>query len=292
MFSNAEILERNHRLHGAISSEPKFQLGNYDIHIEYLLYHHEQEPFRTGDHTHHFWELSFLCHGAVNYHLLQDTKNVPLTTGDNQYVLIPPFRKHYRENTLPDALILGFMLTVTGRTPEGDRRFLQRARELEFRLTGSALAEAAELQQHLSESAKPLDQETTISRIKLLLLSIFRENFGELFEAVSPPKHRNPVWLAENHIAENLSRPLPVDELARLCGLSRRHFYRCFESEYGMPVNEFIRRRRIRQAAHELQHTKRPLKEIAADAGFHNLSYFTRQFRKAYSTTPAQFRKN
>ncbi len=291
MLTDAEILERNHRLMQAVHAEPELRIGGYEFRIEYLLYHREKDAFRTGIHLHHFWELSFLCHGAVDYHLTREDKSVPLAAGDNRYVLIPPFRKHCRENVLPEALILGFMLTVTGRTPEEERRFLKRAAELEFRPAGSARPEAAELQRHLAQEAEPLDAEITAGRIRLLLLAIFGENFGDLFAGAPQRQRRNPVWLAGHHIGENLICPLPADELARLCGLSRRHFYRCFEAEYGMPVNEFIRRRRLRQAARELRETQRPLKEIAADAGFRNLSYFTRQFRKLYSVPPGRFRQ-
>ena len=169
------------------------------------------------------------------------------------------------------------MLTVSGAAPEDDRRFLEAVRKRKYSLLGSRGREAAEVQELL--------------RLRLLLVAIFRENFPDLFRALpgGMPKH-NPVWLAETLISEQLRTPFRVEELARRCGLSRRHFYRCFEAEYGMPVNEFIRRKRLLQAAHDLLHTEHPLKEIADDAGFRNMSYFIRQFRRVYSVTPGQYR--
>lgn len=293
MLPEEELIERNNRLRNAVLQKREIQFGNYNIHLEYFIYYLEKNPAETCIHTHHFWELSFLYQGEIDYHILKDERKASLQAGDGQYVLIPPYQKHFRKNTCPNALILGFMLAVNGTTPEDDRRLLEEVRKRNYCLQGSTGTESLELQQLLAHSPDVLDAEESGLRLQLLLLSIFRENFRDLFRQSPPaPPKRNPLWLAETLISENLKHPFTAEELACRCGLSRRHFYRCFESEYGMPVNEFIRRRRLLQAAHDLSYTDHPLKEIADDAGFRNMSYFIRQFRKLYSVTPGQFRRN
>jgi AraC-like DNA-binding protein len=58
-----------------------------------------------------------------------------------------------------------------------------------------------------------------------------------------------------------------------------------------MPLKEYIIRQRLSRAAAALIGTDRPVKEIAELAGFHNLSYFTRRFRRVYMTSPARYRR-
>ncbi len=291
MLSDGEILERNNRLREAVLRNRELRIGNYNILIEYFLYYPERKPCELPIHTHRFWELSFLTDGKVDYWIRREEHTVSLKENDNGYVFIPPYQKHFRRNSCENVLILGFMLTVSGAAPEDDRRFLEAVRKRKYSLLGSRGREAAEVQELLSRPPDVLDAEELNLKLRLLLVAIFRENFPDLFRTLpgGMPKH-NPVWLAETLISEQLRTPFRVEELARRCGLSRRHFYRCFEAEYGMPVNEFIRRKRLLQAAHDLLHTEHPLKEIADDAGFRNMSYFIRQFRRVYSVTPGQYR--
>ncbi len=291
MISDEEFIRRNARLRQAVllAREPVF--GKYSIHIEYFIYFLEKNPARNDLHTHQFWELSCLVNGGMDYIIRPNGKMVSLTADDNNYVLIPPGWEHYRESQKKNALILGFMLSISGKTPEDDRRFLKRTEKLGCKLRGGSQSILRNLESSLTGKEQVLGTEEISLRIRLLLVSIFRENFEELFE--TPPlgnRYRNPVWLAEHHIAENLNLPLPVDELAALCKLSRRQFYRCFEAEYGMPVNKFILKRRLSFAAQQLMHTKSPVKEIVENAGFKNMSYFIRQFRQAYSMSPGEFR--
>ena len=293
MLSDGEIMERNSRLRDAVLRNREIRIGNYNILIEYFLYYPERKPCELPIHTHRFWELSFLTDGNVDYRIRREELTVSLEENDNRYVIIPPYQKHFRRNTCENVLILGFMLTVSGAAPEDDRRFLEAVRKRKYTLLGSREREAAEVQELLNRPPEVLDAEELNLKLCLLLVAIFRDNFPELFRtAPSGTSKRNPVWLADPLISEHLRSPFRVEDLARRCALSRRHFYRCFEAEYGMPVNEYIRRKRLLQAAHDLLHTDHPLKEIADDAGFRNLSYFIRQFRRLYSVTPGQYRAN
>ncbi len=292
MLTDPEILERNNRLRNAVLRNREFTCGRYSIRMEYFMYYPERAPSETPVHTHPLWELSFLSAGEMDYHLLQEKRTVALRANDGGWVLIPPRRRHFRSSGCRNVMILGFMLAIDGTEAEDDRRFLEAVRECGFRLSDGGARECTDLQELLARPPDVLDGEELAARLRLLLLTLFRENFRSLFRrSDTGGLKRNPVWIAERLISESLRRPFRAEELARRCGLSRRHFYRCFEAEYGLPVQEFIQRRRLLQAADDLLHTNRPLKEIADDAGFRNLSYFIRQFRRRYSVTPGEYRR-
>ncbi|WP_092936833.1 AraC family transcriptional regulator [Rhizobium sp. 9140] len=94
-----------------------------------------------------------------------------------------------------------------------------------------------------------------------------------------------------NHIADNLEKPLPVEELARVSGLSRAHFSRVFSATEGMPPAEFVMRKRLQRAAKLLtQAANLSVKEISLMSGFDEPNYFAKVFRRHFGASPTEFR--
>ncbi len=94
-----------------------------------------------------------------------------------------------------------------------------------------------------------------------------------------------------SHIMENLQTPLPVDELARVAGLSRAHFSRMFAANEGLPPAEFVLRRRLQRAARLLtQAAPLSIKDISVMSGFDDPNYFAKVFRRYFGASPTEFR--
>ena len=88
------------------------------------------------------------------------------------------------------------------------------------------------------------------------------------------------------HYAEELS----ISALASLCYFSEYHFMRFFKRFMGTSCLNYIKNLRLEKAAELLgQDGLTPL-GASLSAGFHNLSYFYREFRKKYGVTPGDFR--
>lgn len=94
-----------------------------------------------------------------------------------------------------------------------------------------------------------------------------------------------------NHIDENLDKPLPVEALARVSGLSRSHFSRVFAALEGVPPAEFVLRKRLQRATKLL--TKAgdlSVKEVSSMSGFEDPNYFAKVFRRHFGASPTEFR--
>lgn len=101
--------------------------------------------------------------------------------------------------------------------------------------------------------------------------------------------YRTSIQQCIDYIEDNIHQPPTAAELAQLAGFSLYHFYKVFHVNTGLPVMEYIRRRRLAHAAAELAGPGRVI-EIALAYGFETHAGFTKAFRKTYGMTPEKYR--
>jgi AraC-like DNA-binding protein len=75
-------------------------------------------------------------------------------------------------------------------------------------------------------------------------------------------------------------------EAGRLFGLSEARVRRLFHCEVGTTFARYIRQRRLARASVLLQDCALPIKQIANDCGYEDISNFYRDFRQTYGVTP------
>lgn len=93
-----------------------------------------------------------------------------------------------------------------------------------------------------------------------------------------------------DHIRPNLNRPLRLDELAELAGLSAFHFHRVFQALMGETPNEYVKRLRLDKSLKLMSFGKpQSLTTIALDCGFSSSSDFTRSFKQRFGVAPSKF---
>jgi len=84
-------------------------------------------------------------------------------------------------------------------------------------------------------------------------------------------------------------RAAPIDLVAETLGMSRRSLQRGLASE-GVRYTDLLDAVRLRHAADWLQHTDKPVLEIALDLGYTDPSNFTRAFRRQTGVAPRTYR--
>lgn len=88
------------------------------------------------------------------------------------------------------------------------------------------------------------------------------------------------------YIEENLDREISYDEAARIACCSTYYFQRIFSYVTGISLSEYIRRRRMTQAAFELQYTDKKVLDIALKYGYSSSTSFNRAFQSVHGITP------
>ena len=80
---------------------------------------------------------------------------------------------------------------------------------------------------------------------------------------------------AMEYLEEHLEEELDLKELGKLAGCSAYHFQRMFSYLAGVPLHEYIRRRRMTLAAAELQSGEKVL-DVALRFGYESPTSFNR----------------
>ncbi len=93
------------------------------------------------------------------------------------------------------------------------------------------------------------------------------------------------------YIAENVTREIPIAEMARHCGMSESHFSRAFHAAAGLPPHQYAMKLRLERACSALTETEDRMVDIALDLGFSNPSHFSRAFAQRYGMPPARYRQ-
>jgi AraC family L-rhamnose operon transcriptional activator RhaR/AraC family L-rhamnose operon regulatory protein RhaS len=92
------------------------------------------------------------------------------------------------------------------------------------------------------------------------------------------------------HIDSNFRRPLELDALVAMSGMSKSSFIRNFRKAVGRAPFEYIIQKRIERARELLKNPDISVRAAADESGFEDSNYFSRMFKKATGKTPLQFR--
>jgi AraC family transcriptional regulator len=100
------------------------------------------------------------------------------------------------------------------------------------------------------------------------------------------------VEAVERHLATDPSVPVDVPALARRLGTTEHHLRRMFSSLAGMPLSEYVRRRRMSLAAADLLAGDDDLLAVAVRHGYGSTEAFGRAFRAVHGAGPGDVRRD
>lgn len=103
-------------------------------------------------------------------------------------------------------------------------------------------------------------------------------------------------WLTKmneaiDYIEMNLTEKIDFNIVAMKAGCSSYNFQRMFSFITDISLAEYIRRRRLTQAALELQNTKIKVIDVAVKYGYDNTTSFSRAFKNLHGLTPVEARQ-
>ena len=93
------------------------------------------------------------------------------------------------------------------------------------------------------------------------------------------------------YLRKNYAKPITLDEIADLVGVSKYHLSREFKLLAGTTIFDSLNIIRCKEARHMLSEGAKVL-EAASACGFDNLSYFSRTFKKYTGKLPSEYMRS
>jgi AraC-like DNA-binding protein/mannose-6-phosphate isomerase-like protein (cupin superfamily) len=235
--------------------------------------------FIAGERIHDLGAGTFTVVKPMALHLSRPNRNVPF----HRYVLA--VQRSYVESLYSDDRDSYYMIRQWLPESDSDSIHVQlNARQL-LSLQETLAQLEGEIQR--KQPCYPLV-------VKSLLLQLFAQlgryqsEWGEDQGGTDEQKRRVESILS--YIMEHYQEPLSSERLCNHFHLSRSYLFKLFKQNTGVSINEFIVTYRINKAKELLQGTELPITEVAATAGFQDISHFCHTFKRLSGMTPSRYR--
>ena len=103
-------------------------------------------------------------------------------------------------------------------------------------------------------------------------------------------RYPKSITLCLDYIYDNLHTKITLNKLAEIAGLSPAYLSRLFCREVGLPVSEYIMKKRLEAAENMLKYSEYSCNEISEYLCFSSESHFIQVFRKHTGYTPKRYR--
>ena len=92
-------------------------------------------------------------------------------------------------------------------------------------------------------------------------------------------------------LEEEWDKPLCVPFLAERVNLGARRLRQLFRDEMGICVTQYLKKKRLENAAELLLSTHEQVSEICYCVGYDDPGYFTKLFKRSYGSSPSDYRQ-
>lgn len=256
------------------------------------------------EHHHSEFEISLIVSGECQWCVNEKTYH----GNQGNIYLFGSNENHYMTEIIGSESLLLLNIRFESRfiwSPGGDRFnlryleiFLNHARTFsnEIPNTEPVAAAVAQLMQEIYEECQNRQPEyKLVVKAKLLLILAALGRYYGIASLPSVPytskQHLKQLDSAVTFINSNLTKDLSLETIAREAGMSKSYFSTIFKKMNGIPVWDYITRRRVELAMCFLRERNMPIIEVAEACGFSSISNFNRCFRQVTGISPSAYRK-
>ncbi|MEO1770657.1 helix-turn-helix transcriptional regulator [Candidatus Enterococcus ferrettii] len=99
------------------------------------------------------------------------------------------------------------------------------------------------------------------------------------------------ITTIEQYVDEHLDQPISLESMAQQLHYSKHHLQHEFSAAANWSIYDYIKKRRLHEAAQCLLKSNRSIIAIALISGYQNQQSFTKVFKEIYKVSPSQFRR-
>lgn len=247
-------------------------------------------------HSHPYYEIIAVIDGEMR---ITFPHNDAIELDKGELCVIPPRHYHSTSRRSDGAKMLAIRFSYGEIKGEGRM----------YKAFSSAIESVSEpmslnMPEGLSELLLDLRREMMEKDIAwdLMCQSLLQRLYIEIFRLISKERTSQATYIPndskhsryyriEMWFAENFSREVTEESLAREISLSKRQLSRVISDIYGMSFKEKLIDVRLHRAAQLLEQTELNIDKIASAVGYLSFSGFHRAFVKYFDCTPFEYKK-
>ena len=127
--------------------------------------------------------------------------------------------------------------------------------------------------------------------LKELLVRIMQmQNLHEVSENTLIADNNSRFAYVVDYINNHITGKLSIDALSQIAFMSKASFFRAFKHEMGISPVDYIIKQRVNFAKQLMSNPYNSVSEACFKAGFNNLNYFSRTFKKLEGITPSTYK--
>jgi AraC family L-rhamnose operon transcriptional activator RhaR len=279
-----------------VSRGDQFFNGTFPIYVNRV-----EESFRLGVHSHDFYEICYVGEGT-GFHFIGG-QCFPVRKGDVTFIPVGVPHVFRPESSANKSKLIVYNCVFAEEAVTNMRSILA------VDPSSWLLAEA-----HGNQWLRYREERDEFERIFTFLYEAFVTKrpgwqlvlYGGLLQLnglLFPKANTVPEGLLPAHLSDNdpfdqvvalmesdFSSPLTATIVAASVGVSERHLSRLVRKRTGMSFLALLQHLRIREACFLLRETSFKVSDIASRAGYQDMKFFNRLFKKKMGITPRQYR--
>lgn len=260
---------------------------------EYYLYEETRRDFVTPQSTHLFHQFQLILDGGLTHR--QNERTYTAKPGDLVFTPAGVWHGLTFDETPCHYLCLSFTpnlaANIFSRFPLYPLTRL--GERCVFHLSASLTARLESLMTLLLQ-----EQSMAYSSDKSSGELLCQATLLEWLRSLEPEPDTNPnrspeesaVQVCVNYIATHYMEEITVEQLAKVCAMSKTDLYRHFPRVTGKTVRQFMAEQRIQEAARLVGETDLSITAIAERVGYPEFSTFYRNFMRIIQCTPSEYR--
>lgn len=140
------------------------------------------------------------------------------------------------------------------------------------------------------ENEELVDEELLKLKIKELILLLVKTQSSEAVASILSNMFTPQVYKLKETVNAHLYSSISINELAKLCAMSRSSFIREFKEIFKQTPASFFKNKKLQHATELLEFTSDSVSTIAYTCGFNNLAHFSRSFLEKYHISPSNYK--
>lgn len=272
--------------------------------FNYAAYPHSHSDYSLffDAHWHDEWEIIFVRDGKFQFHV----DGQLFTVKKHQALLIDRYAihttSHYEagKGSGYQCFVFGLKFLCPDSESYIYRQYFSRFHSDSISLTQLITGEKA-YEREILKQLQLLDQYSANPRshalsIQVALLSVFDVLLREQAYTVKPHPftvQNERIKTALLYMNQEYQNPLRISRLAASLNISTDYFIRLFKTMMGLTPKQYLQNLRMQEAVSLMyREPDLPVSEIARRAGFDDVNYFSRCFKKMTGLTPTRYVKD